>query len=156
MLLGLFLTCMFGSLLYLSFKQNSNNIITYIVGMITIIILLIFVKIMPKRNFYGNKILGKIRGFKKFLEVAEKQQLEDLVNKDPQYFYNILPYTYALDVSSEWASKFETIAIQPPDWYTNYSTYNFIEFNNFMYRNMIVTESSTSSYQSNNTNNKVK
>ena len=69
-----------------------------IVGIISIIVLTMFIKIMPKRTKYGNELYGKIKGFRRFLENAEKQQLETLVEKNPQYFYDILPYTYALGV----------------------------------------------------------
>ena len=71
-------------------------------------------------------MLGKIRGFKRFLETAEKNQLEKLVERNPEYFYNMLPYTYALDVSKIWMEQFETIAFKEPDWYEaneNFSTF---------------------------------
>jgi hypothetical protein len=57
---------------------------------------------IKKRTDYGNKMLGKILGFKHFLEVAEKDKLETLFANDPQYFYTILPYTYVLGVSNTW------------------------------------------------------
>lgn len=113
-------------------SQNLLSLMTYIIGIISIIILIKFTKIMPKRTPYGNEMLGKIRGFKRFLEIAEKQELEALVNQNPEYFYNILPYTYALGVSDVWMQQFETIALQAPNWYVGYSTFNVHDFNNFM------------------------
>ena len=68
-------------------------------------------KAMPKRTKYGNEILGKIKGFKKFLETAEKPRLEAMVMENPTYFYDILPYTYVLGVSDKWIKKFETISL---------------------------------------------
>jgi hypothetical protein len=53
---------------------------------------------MPKRTSYGNEMLGKIKGLKKFFVTTEKDKLEELVMKDPAYFYNILPYTYVLGI----------------------------------------------------------
>jgi uncharacterized membrane protein len=49
--------------------------------------------------------------------LAERDRLVALVEQDPKYFYNILPYAWVLNVSDKWAKKFESIAIQPPDWY---------------------------------------
>ena len=112
--------------------QNAIYLIMYIIGAISIAILMVFAKIMPKRTKYGNEMLGKLRGFKRFLETAEKEQLEALVNQNPEYFYNILPYTYALGVSDVWMSRFETIALKSPDWYTGYNTFNFNDFSHFM------------------------
>ena len=45
---------------------------------------------LPKRTKYGTQILGRIKGFKIFLETAEKEKLEAMVFNDPNYFYNIL------------------------------------------------------------------
>ncbi len=113
--------------------QNVTYLITYIIGIISIAVLILFAKIMTKRTTYGNEMLGKLRGFKRFLEVAEKPELEALVNENPEYFYNILPYTYALGVSDVWMSQFETIAMQAPDWYAGYGgTFSTHEFNHFM------------------------
>ncbi len=125
--------------------QDFTYLITFIISIICIILLIIFARIMPKRTEYGNEILGKLRGFKRFLETAEKTQLEKLVNQNPEYFYNILPYTYALGVSKVWMQQFETIAMKAPDWYVGYSTFNIHEFNDFMSQTMITAQSVMSS-----------
>ena len=65
--------------------QNVMYLITYIIGIISIAVLILFAKIMPKRTPFGNEMLGKLRGFKRFLETAEKPQLEALVNENPEY-----------------------------------------------------------------------
>lgn len=125
--------------------QNIMYLITYIIGIISIGVLILFTKIMPKRTPYGNEILGKLRGFKRFLETAEKPQLEALVNENPEYFYNILPYTYALGVSEVWMNQFETKAMQAPDWYVGYSAFSIHEFNHFMNDTMTSAQSAMSS-----------
>lgn len=112
--------------------QKPIYLITYIIGIISIGLLILFTKILPKRTPYGNEVLGKIRGFKRFLEKTERSQLETLVNGDPEYFYNILPYIYALGGSETWMSQFETIALQAPNWYRGYSSFSIHEFNEFM------------------------
>lgn len=109
------------------------------------VVLLLFMKIMPKRTPYGNEMLGKIKGFKRFLETAEKSRLEALVNENPEYFYDILPYTYALEVSDVWMKQFEKIDIQAPDWYGGYSTFSVNEFNHFINDTMRSTENAMSS-----------
>ena len=48
------------------------------------------------------------------------------------HFYNILPYTYALGVSSKWMEKFEDIAIEAPNWYYGYTVFSMHTFNTFM------------------------
>lgn len=112
--------------------QNTMYLIMYIVGIVCISIIMVFAKIIPKRTPYENEILGKLRGFKRFLETAEKPQLESLVSQNPEYFYNILPYTYALGVSDVWVNQFETIALQAPDWYDSRNDFDMSNFSSFM------------------------
>lgn len=72
---------------------------------------------IPRRTEYGAAMHGKIAGFRRFIETAEKDKLEMLVDRDPSYFYHVLPYAYVLGVSKKWASRFEGIALSPPNWY---------------------------------------
>lgn len=115
---------------------SKSILICVISAIVAIAVLIVFLKIMPKRTKLGTEMLGKIGGFKRFLETAEKDELESLVEKDPQYFYNILPYTYALGVSDKWVKKFETIAVEPPSWYEGYDTFNMLRFSSFMTNTM--------------------
>lgn len=141
---------MFGGMPWAAFVlptllQNSTYFITYVIGIISIILLVISVKIMPKRTPYGNEIYGKLKGFKRFLETAEKPQLEALVRQNPEYFYNILPYTYALEVSDVWVEQFETIAMTAPEWYVGTGTFDVYSFNTFMQNTMSSAQSYASS-----------
>ena len=64
---------------------------------------------MAKPNHKGRWYKARLLGLKKFIEVAEKPRLEKLVEEQPQYFYNILPYAYILDVSDKWVKQFEHV-----------------------------------------------
>lgn len=103
-----------------------------LVGIIICIVSFVFSFFIRKRTDEAVDILGKINGFKNFLETAEKDKLEALVDDDPAYFYNILPYAYVLGVSDKWMKKFESIAVEPPQWYYGYYPYNYIVFSHFM------------------------
>ncbi len=107
-------------------------LIKFIIESICQVLLIIFLGIMKKRTQYGTEMLGKIQGFRYFLETAEKPQLEELVMRDPEYFYDILPYTYVLGVSSKWMKKFEDIALEAPRWYYGYTAFDNHSFNRFM------------------------
>ena len=126
-------------------KQDILYLISYFVGLACIMVIVIFKNIMPKRTPYGNEILGKIRGFKRFLETAEKEQLEAMVMKNPTYFYDILPYTYVLGISDKWISQFETIALQAPDWYSSSNSFNVASFGTFMNSTMSSAKTAMSS-----------
>lgn len=67
--------------------------------------------IMNKKTQYGEDIVAKVNGFKEFLEKVEKDKLEKLVEENPNYFYDILPYTYVFNISKKWIDKFKDIPI---------------------------------------------
>ena len=125
--------------------NNETYLSSYFIGIICIMILCIFIKIMPKRTKYGNELLGKVKGFRRFLQTAEKSQLESLVEQNPEYFYNILPYTYALDVSKVWMEQFETIVLKAPDWYDSRDDFNMNNFSTFMTTTMAAATTAMSS-----------
>ena len=83
--------------------------ILYILSFVCIFINLFFTIIMKRKTEYGEEIKARVLGFRNFLMTAEKPKLEELVSENPKYFYNILPYTYALNVSKIWIKKFENI-----------------------------------------------
>lgn len=111
---------------------NVYYLLAFILGIISIIAMIVIIKIMPKRTKYGNEMLGKIKGFKRFLETAEKDRLQLLVMDDPTYFYDILPYAYVLGVSSKWIEKFESIAVEAPDWYDGNDYFSVSSFGDFV------------------------
>ena len=120
-------------------------LVIYIIGLLCILGLIICLRYLPKRTSYGNQMLGKLKGFKNFLETAEKDKLEAMVMQDPSYFYNILPYTYVLGVSDKWIKKFETISLQAPSWYDSPTGFNVTSFGSFMNNTMTSAEQSMSS-----------
>jgi len=88
----------------------------------------IFAIIMKRPTMRGRKLLDEIIGFKDYLEVAEKYEMElrNPPEKTPQLFEKYLPFALALGVDQSWAEKFTTIlqeAQQPdgsayhPTWY---------------------------------------
>ncbi len=121
------------------------SLAAYAVGLVCVFIIVMFFKAMPKRTAYGNEILGKIKGFRTFLETAEKPKLERLVMQDPAYFYNILPYAYVLDVSDKWIEQFETIGLQSPDWYDGSTAFSVASFGSFMNATMATASTAMSS-----------
>jgi uncharacterized membrane protein len=128
---------------YLELK--SYDWITLGVGVITLVILAFFSRIITSRTKYGTQVLGKIRGFKRFLENARKDELERLVIENPTYFYDILPYTYVLGISNKWIKKFESINIKSPDWYDSPNTFSVTSFGSSVNRAFINTNTAMSS-----------
>ena len=97
---------------------GNERYLPFAIGVVILVGAFWLARYVPGRTEESHRNLEKITGFKKFLETAEKDRLEMLVNDNPKYFYNILPYAYVLDVSDKWVNKFEGIAIEPPEWYS--------------------------------------
>ncbi len=134
-------------------KQEAFYLVSYIVGIICVVGMILCIKYLPKRTQYGNEMLGKLRGFRSFLEKAEKSKLEAMVLQNPTYFYDILPYTYVLGVSDKWIKKFETIALRAPEWYDSGRPMDMQSFGTFMNSTMtsanrVMSSSSSSSSSS--------
>ena len=102
--------------------------IMYLVSFITIFITGFLSIFMNQKNDYGQIISAKVSGFRDYLITAEKNQLEALVLEDPDYFYDILPYTYALDISDKWINNFEKNNVPNID----INALNYYESNLFM------------------------
>ncbi|MCR5680539.1 MAG: DUF2207 domain-containing protein, partial [Prevotella sp.] len=66
---------------------------------------------------YRVQMMGRLLGFKEFIETAEKPRLEQLQADDPQYFYKVLPYAMVFELSDQWEDLFKDIKLEKPDWY---------------------------------------
>ena len=94
----------------------SSMILTFLVSIMG----LVLSGLVIKRTSYGKDILAQIEGFRNFMEVAEKERLEALLEDDPYYFYNTLPYAQVLGVTKKWIDKFDGISMNQPDYYDTY------------------------------------
>lgn len=104
-----------------------------------------------KRTDMGTDLLGKCIGFKQFLETAEKDRLEMLLEQNPDYYYNILPYAQVLGVSKIWEDKFKDLVTQPPTWCIGGYNYGNVYMTHVLLRSMNSVSRSVTSVPSNNT-----
>jgi uncharacterized membrane protein YgcG len=88
-------------------------------GIAMIILLVVFSIIMKAPTLRGRKVLDEVLGFKDYLEVAEKDELNlrNPPEKTPQLFEAYLPYALALGVDQRWSEKFAATlaAVREPD-----------------------------------------
>lgn len=72
------------------------------------------------------KYIGQVLGLKNFIKTAEIDRINQLVEEDPEYFYDILPYAYVMGLTNKWVKKFENIKTDIPSWYQTQSTGTYI------------------------------
>jgi uncharacterized membrane protein len=67
----------------------------------------------------GRKLLDDMLGFKDYLEIAEKEELNlrNPPEKTPELFESLLPFALALGVDQEWSDRFASLlaSIRQPD-----------------------------------------
>ncbi|MBQ0119613.1 MAG: DUF2207 domain-containing protein [Bacteroidales bacterium] len=66
---------------------------------------------------YRLKIMGELLGLREFIKNAEMPRLKMLVDENPGYFYEVLPYAIVFGLSDKWADLFKDIELDNPDWY---------------------------------------
>lgn len=144
-ILKIVLVCFFFSFYFLLFVnqqvlRSPACFITF-VCIVTISVLgPCFQKYTPQRQ----KLLEKAVGFRMFLLTAEKDRLKMLLDANPDYYYNILPYAQVLGVTNQWMHRFDGLTIHTPDWVNSNDPYD-------MYDRMtlhVLTHSMTSSMTS--------
>lgn len=83
------------------------------------LVLLFFAIIMKSPTPRGRKLLDEIGGFRDYLDVAEKDELNlrNPPQKTPQLFELYLPYALALGVDQRWSEKFAALlaSVRQPD-----------------------------------------
>ncbi len=67
---------------------------------------------------YGAGISARCEGFRQFLLTAEKDRLEMLLEENPNYYYDVLPYAHALGVSGVWLEKTDGLDMKIPGWFS--------------------------------------
>lgn len=105
----------YGALLPLTIMAMIIELLSIIIG----VMILYFASIHSKYNDEYLILKGRVLGFKNFLITARKDELEALVEDNPNYFYDILPYTMAMNISDVWVAKFKYthITIPEAEWY---------------------------------------
>ncbi len=85
----------------------------YVIAVIVLMVILFFVfaALMKRPTGLGRKLLDDMLGFKDFLEIAEKDELNlrNPPDKTPQLFEKYLPFALAMGVEQKWADRFSEI-----------------------------------------------
>ena len=86
----------------------------------------LFYEWLKKPTLRGRKLLDKVEGFREYIELAEKHELDYKYPKGkcPELFELYLPYALALEVEDSWARQFAEVIKQSgadqdyqPSWY---------------------------------------
>ncbi len=95
--------------------------------LIAAIINWLFYELLKAPTLAGRKLLDKIEGFKQYIDIAERHELDfkHPKGKSPELFEEYLPYALALGVEQQWGESFADVLAQAqassggysPTWY---------------------------------------
>jgi hypothetical protein len=70
-----------------------------------------------RRTEVGCELLEQLLGLRQFCLTATTERLEELQKKQPQYYYELLPYAMALGVGKRFSARFPAEQkLESPDW----------------------------------------
>lgn len=107
---------------------------------VTALINALFYQLLKAPTLAGRELLDKIEGFKRYIDVAEKHDLEYRYSggKTPELFERILPFAIALGIEQSWGEQFEDVlttaataeANYSPGWYhgSHWHSHNISDF----------------------------
>jgi hypothetical protein len=88
------------------------------IGLLVVgVLCVVLARAMPSKTATGSKMLRQCLGFQRYVELAEKERIKVLADKDPTLFGRLLPYAMVLGVADQWAEAFKDLITEPPDWY---------------------------------------
>ena len=122
-----------GGLLYASaYSHVMTGLEAFLTALFGYAILLLNSRMLVRTEEH-TETLGRILGFKEFILVTKKDRLEEMLEQNPELFYDVLPYAQVLGVSGVWEEKFRAITIRPPSWYEgDYDLFDYWMFRRTM------------------------
>ena len=84
-------------------------------GILSLVTVTLFARIIPRKTRKGRIAWEKTKGLEEYLRRAEQQEIEEQERQG--IFERLLPYAIALGLTDRWATAFEGIYTEPPNWY---------------------------------------
>lgn len=100
--------------------------------LITLIIVFVFGRLMTAKTLLGVRTVVEIQGFKEFMTRVDADRLKRM---PPDTFEKFLPFAMAFGVEKHWATAFEGIIQNPPNWYTGPGGYSPGQFRPLLFTN---------------------
>jgi len=117
-----------GEIFGLTMFAKVTSVSMCFVLVIAVIINWVFYELLKAPTLAGRKLLDKIEGFKQYIDIAERHELDFKYPKgrSPELFEEYLPYALALDIEQQWGESFADVLARTqifggrdysPTWY---------------------------------------
>lgn len=89
----------------------------YIIGVICLLLVTFIYSKLPLRTKFGNKKMGEIEGFRISLASMNQAKLKELMEDNPNYYYDMIPYVIVFNLMDSWTSLGKTVITEAPTWH---------------------------------------
>lgn len=97
--------------------MHQMNFIYIIMNILMTIFFMLDLFILDRRTKIGSRFFKQVGAFDNFIRQSRVAQIDELVYREPHYYYIMLPYAFALDVVQIFSGKFTALMIQKPFWF---------------------------------------
>lgn len=116
------------------FTANKEYIYTFLIGYMCVAIILFFYKYMSKRNSYGTKKVSEFESLKHYLINVKTEELNLILKENKNYLYDILAYSYILNINSTIFKNIKELNLKKPNWYIINGEFTVQKFSNSLNR----------------------
>ncbi|MEX1265957.1 MAG: hypothetical protein WEA08_03480, partial [Woeseia sp.] len=105
-----FLIMIVSSIVALNVGAGPSPLVLVTIG-IMLAVTVLFVVLMKRPTGIGRRVLDEVDGFREYLEIAEKDELNlrNPPEKTPELYEKYLPFALALGVEQAWAERFSDV-----------------------------------------------
>jgi len=100
-----------------------TNLMIYVTGFVLTTITLYIGSILPIRTPYGSKIYYEIDSFRLGLASMPDETFEKMLEVNPNYFFDMIPYMIIFDLTGWWFNRFASKITTSPSWYESSELY---------------------------------
>ncbi len=97
--------------------NHHMNFLYIIIHVLMTILFMLDLFALDRRTKKGSRYYRQIQALDNFVHQSRVAQIDELVYREPNYYYNMLPYAVALDVLQIWSGKFAALMIEKPFWF---------------------------------------
>lgn len=128
-LIAIFIGVVGGLVIWLGFSMVKGLLVEVgVVVLILAVVFLVIAQFMPKRTAEGRQLFARAKGYRLFIETAEKYRQQFFEKKN--LFNEVLPYAIAFGLTKKFAQAFEKMGLKPeqPSWYHSSTAFQAVTF----------------------------
>ncbi len=119
--------------LYLTYLVDDQiNLIVSVFSALSMLIIVVLFSLTEKRSQFAQNALEELLGYTSFLKLVEVDQIEKMIEENPEFYFKHLGFAQVLNLTKVWEKKFAKINIVQPSWYicSTYGLYTYSRINN--------------------------